>query len=161
MAAIIVLGPSQWKDDPQRRPTPLDVRRQIQAQLRDDRHMAVLLEDFPGSDPPLQDKFEHVLHAYQISHIVVYWPARAKTNTLQQELVIVYGRHPSLRVWLLTEKSVLRRDRDQWIVGESGRGRYTNDVLNAGHSIHEWEGEESRRREVRLTSADIRRLEGG
>lgn len=127
--------------------------------MRDGGHGALLLEDFPGVGPPLRDKFEEVLAEQDVSDVVVHWPAGAKTITVQQELVILYGKHPDLRVWILHEESVLRLQRGEWIVADAERGRYTNELLNAAHSIHAWTGDPDLRRQVRLLSADLRELE--
>lgn len=159
MARIIVLGPSQWKGPDDDRPSPMETRREIQGHLRADGHVALLLEDFPGAGPPLQDKFEEALSKQDVTDVVVYWPAGAKTITLQQERVILYGKHPDLRVWILHETSVLRLQRGAWIVADGERGRYTNDLLNAAHSIHAWNGNADLRGQIRLLSADVHAMQ--
>lgn len=89
------------------------------------------MEDTPGPDSPLQDKFEERLRSERATDALVYWPRGAKTVTLQQEFVILFGKQPKLRVWVLPEVGVLHFHQGYAIVDGEDRGRYSNDLLNA------------------------------
>jgi len=137
VASIIILGPSQWKDA-HAGSTPIVTRQRIRDRLNARGHTAFLMEDFPGADAPLQSKFEDLLRSKNVTDVLVYWPKGAKTITLQQELVILFGKFPLLRVWIFYQTGTLLLNEHGWSVGDADKGRYTNDLLTTAMAITAW-----------------------
>lgn len=131
MARILILGPSEWWDDTSGilSENPLETRRKIRDQLRE-QHAPVLLEDLPN-DRPLTEKLTSALDDPRLTDVLVYWPPRSKTVTLQQEIAILRARRPAKhRLWLLHHRDVLRLRHGEFQLTQKGdRGRYTDDIL--------------------------------
>ena len=147
MAAIFLLGPGMW--DPSKRPhtepSPMDVRRHIAKQFRQDDHEVVLMEDDPdrGGEDLIQ-KFDRLLRR-DVTDVVVYWPPAAKMQTTFDEFILLCDRRDfltkhSIAVWLLYHSSVAAITKDEFRVLETGqRSRYLSAVVALGVEPLEWD----------------------
>lgn len=93
MAAIFVLGPSEWRNPESpwdERLTPLEARRAIALALRPMEIPAILMEDEPGpAGEAWQDKFFRLIEEHGITDILFYWPPEARIDAAQDELIML------------------------------------------------------------------------
>lgn len=93
MAAIFVLGPSEWRNPASpwdERLTPLEARRAIALALRRMEIPAILMEDEPGpADEAWQGKFFRLLEEHGVTDILFYWPPQARIDAAQDELIML------------------------------------------------------------------------
>jgi hypothetical protein len=157
---VFVLGPSQWERLRHPR-TPRQVRDRIVASLSK-AHDAYLMEAFEAAptDRDLTDKFLRILSDRKTTHVLLYWPRRAKMQTTLDEILHLrhtfdHGIRPE--VWLLAERGVLQQRRGGYDVvkGVVARSRYL-DAINTLRANHlPWEDEDDLLRKVAALSDEF------
>jgi hypothetical protein len=163
MAVIYLLGPGFWETSKSPKPaqTPLDIRRQIARVFEADGHRVIIMEDDPvrkGED--LIEKFDRLLHRNS-THVVFYWPPKAKMQTTFDEFLHLYRNQQFLRtksipIWVVHHVSVAEIKRDEFrLLEEGGRSRYLEAVTKLGMNPLEWDDEVELFEKIRLLSKEI------
>lgn len=152
MASIFVLGPSHWER--RRGRTPRQVRERIVEALSET-HDAYLMEAFDAGpeDRDLTDKFLHILHEKNTTHVLFYWPRGAKMQTTLDEIIhlrhaLDQGTRPEVR--LLAQQGILKQRAGRYEItkGAVARSRYL-DAINTLKAKHlPWANEDDLYRKV-------------